>query len=191
MKKQVLLFPLLLSTVLAFFTFLTIHGSEGSQGEGIDAAPLTCSPDRPTVLPGERVTLGAWAFPSKPESLKYTWSINAGKLTGSGAEVTWDFAGVEPGTYEATVAVTLPDGKEARCSLSMLVIPKETKGVETGWSLLRSGRREEPGYGLYSYLLFGSRPSAETRERYLKALEAYVTLAESVQSLERAGPERH
>lgn len=191
MRKQVLNLVLLLPAVLAFFTFLMTHGSEGSQGEGIEAAPLACSPDRPTVLPDERVTLGAWAFASNPESLKYTWSINAGKLTGSGAEVTWDFTGVDPGTYEATVAVTLPDGKEARCSLSMLVIPTETKGVETGWSLLRSGRREEAGYGLYSYLLFGSRPAtAETRDRHLKALEAYVTLAESVQSLERAGKPR-
>jgi hypothetical protein len=119
--------------------------------------------------------------------LKYTWIINAGKLTGSGAEVTWDFTGVTPGIYEATVAVTLPDGKKAKCSLSMLVMPTEIKGVETGWSLLRSGRREEPGYGLYSYVLFGSRPAAETRERYLKALEAYVTIAENVQNLERAG----
>jgi hypothetical protein len=119
--------------------------------------------------------------------LKYTWNITTGTLTGSGAEVAWDFTGVTPGSYEATVEVTLPDGKEARCSLSVLVVPKETRGVETGWSLLRSGRKEETGYGLYSYVLFASRPTKDTRERYLKALEAYIALAESVQSLERAG----
>jgi hypothetical protein len=85
------------------------------------------------------------------------------------------------------VGVTLPDGKEAQCSLSVLVAPTETKGVETGWSLLRSGRKEETGYGLYSYVLFASQPTKETRERFLKVLEAYVALAESVQSLERAG----
>lgn len=188
MKKPILLLGLLLSTVLALIPFLMTNGSEApSQGQDIDAALLACSPDRPTVLPGERVTLKAWANASNPESLKYSWNINEGKLTGSGAEVTWDFTGVTPGTYEATVAVTLPDGKEAKCSLSMLVMPTKTKGVETGWSLLRSGRQEEPGYGLYSYVLFAFRPTAATRERYLKVLEAYVALAESVQSLERAG----
>jgi hypothetical protein len=53
--------------------------------------------------------------------------------------------------------------------------------------LLLTGRSEEKGYGLYSYLLFGSRPTEESRPRYLSALEAYVTLAERLHALTEAG----
>jgi hypothetical protein len=189
MKKPVWPLALALSSILILSPYLTTQGRSEppSQGPTKEVSALACSPDRPTALPGERVALSAWANTTDPGSLQYAWSIRTGRLIGSGAEVTWDLTGVIPGSYEATVAVTLPNGKEAKCSLSMLVIPKETKGPETGWSLLRSGIREEKGYGLYSYVLFASRPTKETNERYLKVLEAYVALAESVQSLEGAG----
>ena len=37
-----------------------------------------------------------------------------------------------------------------------------------------SGEPETTGYGLYSYLLLGSPPTAASRERYLKAIEEYL-----------------
>lgn len=57
----------------------------------------------------------------------------------------------------------------------------------TGLSFLEKNAKEAEGYGLYSYLLFGSRPTSEKiRERYVKAVEAFLTF-ESVKSLEDQG----
>jgi hypothetical protein len=51
----------------------------------------------------------------------------------------------------------------------------------TGRELLAQGRSEEPGYGLYSYLVFGLRPIAGSPgyARFTKALEAYLELEET------------
>ena len=42
---------------------------------------------------------------------------------------------------------------------------------------------EEPGYRLYSYVLFGSRPNKSTRPRYLKAIKAYLGDIEDVNDM--------
>jgi len=43
---------------------------------------------------------------------------------------------------------------------------------------------EEKGYGLYSYLLFGSPPTDTTRERFLKAIEAFLRFPD-IENLEK------
>jgi hypothetical protein len=48
---------------------------------------------------------------------------------------------------------------------------------------LAKNEREESGYGLYSYLLFGSKPNAEERASYLTAIEAYLRVLPSVSEL--------
>lgn len=53
----------------------------------------------------------------------------------------------------------------------------------TGGALLVSDSEEDTGYGLYSYLLFGSRPSESSRDRYLASLKAYVELVEPIEFL--------
>jgi hypothetical protein len=50
---------------------------------------------------------------------------------------------------------------------------------------LISGRTEETGYGLYSYLLLGSPPADASRERYRRAIEAYVGLIPDITGLEQ------
>ena len=45
---------------------------------------------------------------------------------------------------------------------------------ETGRAFLLSDQAETTGYGLYSYLLLGSRPTAATRERHLKSIAEYL-----------------
>ena len=49
---------------------------------------------------------------------------------------------------------------------------------QTGRALLEAAASEEDGFGLYSYVLFGSRPGAgsPTEDRYLAALQAYLDL---------------
>jgi len=51
----------------------------------------------------------------------------------------------------------------------------------TSRALLAQGEDEEPGYGLYSYLVFGLRPTRQDVRyaRYVKALEAYLELEEA------------
>ncbi|PWT98437.1 MAG: hypothetical protein C5B51_29295 [Terriglobia bacterium] len=52
----------------------------------------------------------------------------------------------------------------------------------TSRALLLQGENEEPGYGLYSYLVFGLRPARSDTPRYaryIKALEAYLELEEA------------
>ncbi len=50
----------------------------------------------------------------------------------------------------------------------------------TARAFLVKGATEDAGYGLYSYLLFGSPPTDSTRPRYLKAIQAYLTLIQTV-----------
>src|SRR5262249_39180465 len=37
--------------------------------------------------------------------LRYTYSVTGGRVTGAGANVTWDLSGAGPGTYTASVEV--------------------------------------------------------------------------------------
>jgi hypothetical protein len=59
---------------------------------------------------------------------------------------------------------------------------------ETGAALLGAGGQESEGYGLYSYLLLGAPPGAGTRERYLKAIEAFWAVVPQIAALERYVP---
>src|SRR6185312_2812429 len=44
------------------------------------------------------------------------------------------------------------------------------------------------GYGLHSYLILGGPPSDNSRERYLKTIEAYLSLLPDIVRLERYFP---
>jgi hypothetical protein len=61
---------------------------------------------------------------------------------------------------------------------------KNGGGRKTGRAFLPPGQSEENGYGLYSYLLFGTQPTEGTRERYLAAIQAYLEMIETVDKLE-------
>jgi hypothetical protein len=51
------------------------------------------------------VNLTANASDPDGDTLLYTYSSTGGRITGDGANVTWDLTGVQPGTYTATVEV--------------------------------------------------------------------------------------
>lgn len=55
---------------------------------------------------------------------------------------------------------------------------------ETARGFLMKGQRESSGYGLYSYFLLGSPPTDSSRARYLKAIQAYLSLIPTVSDLE-------
>jgi hypothetical protein len=151
------------------------------------AAPISiaCSPDRPTVRARETITVRAWADLGGPPP-RFSWTATGGRLNTRGAEASWDFAGAAPGSYAATVRVSEEDRRIADCRVEVVVVPPaSSRGRESGWSFLISGRAEEGGYGLYSYLLLGSPPAAASRDRYRRTVEAYIGLVPEVTALEQ------
>jgi hypothetical protein len=60
----------------------------------------TCSPTGSNT-----VQLAANATDPDGDTLLYTYTTTGGRVTGDGANVSWDLAGVQPGTYTATVEV--------------------------------------------------------------------------------------
>lgn len=164
---------------------------------GAELSPLACSADRPSVALGGTVALHAWAG-SASGRLTYSWAATAGRLEGHGAEARWSLADLRPGAYAATVNVRSGDGPATECVVRILV-RRDARGRgmpsppvaaptspsrETGRSLLLPGRSEESGYGLYSYFLLGAPPSEAARDRYLKALESFMTLIPDIAGLE-------
>jgi hypothetical protein len=79
-----------------------------------------------------------------------------------------------------------PTNGAADCTVRVVVQPApDSRGRESGWSFLVGAQTEESGYGLYSYLVLGSPPDDNSRDRYRQAIEAYVGLVPDIQQLGR------
>jgi hypothetical protein len=152
---------------------------------------LTCSAQTPTVPLGGAVTVKAWASPPGGRSVRYLWTATAGRIEGKGAEARWSLAELRPGTFAAIVTAADGQSVSPECVVRVTVRrDAQGRGMsrETGRFFLVAGQAEAPGYGLYSYFLLGAPPSEASRERYLKALEAYLSLIPDVVSLEEYVP---
>src|SRR5664279_1261980 len=104
---------------------------------------ITCAPERPAVVPREVIHALAW---TSSDASRYEWTVSGGRVVGQGADVTWDFAGVEPGTYTATVKSVGLESPAATCSMQVIVMdPGDSRGVPrlSGRSLLE--KDEAPG----------------------------------------------
>lgn len=53
----------------------------------------------------QQVQLQVLASDKNGDTLRYSYSTTGGRVKGEGPNVTWDLAGVKPGTYTATVEV--------------------------------------------------------------------------------------
>ncbi|MFN2533566.1 MAG: hypothetical protein ABR555_19975 [Pyrinomonadaceae bacterium] len=80
--------------------------------ENVSYAPLTLnltsdatvvSTCASTMAAGAQVKLNARAVSPGGNSIKYKWSITAGRIIGEGAGVVWDLTGAAPGLYKASV----------------------------------------------------------------------------------------
>lgn len=165
----------------------------GNAGESRAAEPLdlTCSAQTPTVPLGGTVSLKAWSQAPAGRTLRYTWTATAGRIAGRGAEARWSLAELRPGTFAASVTATDGVSVSAECLVRVTVRrDAQPRGMsrESGRFFLVAGQPETAGYGLYSYLLLGAPPSEATRERYLKAIDAYLSLIPDVVSLEEYVP---
>lgn len=169
-------------------------------------ALVACSPDRVAVESGGSVVLRAWANADggtdRGGRTRYAWDVRVGQLEGEGADVRWVLTGVRAGRYAAAVRLDNgrgPVGEEcivrvivtrqaAERGLGALSPPPGTRPRETGTAFLLPNQAEAPGYGLYSYLLFGAPPGDGARERYASALEAYLRLIPDLTALEQYVP---
>ncbi len=77
---------------------------------------LTSSSNVVTNCPGEGAVVQLTADAVSPQGLelRYNWSATGGRIVGSGANTTWDFSDVTPGTYTVTVEVN--SGREQDCT---------------------------------------------------------------------------
>lgn len=57
------------------------------------------------ISPDQVVALTANASDPDGDTLLYTYTVTGGRITGEGANVSWDLSGAQPGTYTATVEV--------------------------------------------------------------------------------------
>jgi outer membrane protein OmpA-like peptidoglycan-associated protein len=90
---------------------------------------VACATDRSSVIPGETVRCRATASDPDGDPLTYEWSASAGKVTGTGAEVTFDSAGVAPSTVTVTVKVS--DGRGGTASATCTIRVDEPRKPET------------------------------------------------------------
>ena len=163
-----------------------VQAAQGSPPS--EALFVMCSADRLFVEESGPVALRAYTQPKDDGSLRYTWTVTAGRIEGTGAQVQWQLAGTAPGIYQLALQVADPQGRSATTQVQIVVIkPLGVKGgrYTTGRAFLVQGKTEEAGYGLYSYVLLGSRPTDEpTRARYLSTITAYLRLSDVVDLLE-------
>jgi hypothetical protein len=70
---------------------------------GPPALALTAEPNVVRACDGQPVTVNllASATSASGNAIRYHWTVNSGKLTGTDATVSWDLTGARPGTYYA------------------------------------------------------------------------------------------
>ncbi len=159
----------------------------GSAGHG---GQIACQPDKPTARPGDVLRVRVFALAPGGQTTEYIWTATAGSIHGVGAEATWSLKGVLSGIYTAKVRITSSGRTLGECSAEVVVIEAERGAPETpaaresARAFLVTGEKEKAGFGLYSYFLLGSPPVDATRPRYLKAIQAYLNLIQTVSDLQ-------
>lgn len=109
----------LVFAVVAGAMATTSAQAQKSTPKGRASGPPTLSMSaNPGVVRGcgddsSRVQLVANASSPSGLPLRYKWTTNGGRLTGTGATMTWDLAGAQPGVYQAIVEVD--DGADINC----------------------------------------------------------------------------
>ena len=78
----------------------------------------TCEGDARAAVVG----LNAKAISPSGNPIRYNWSTSAGRLDGTGADVTWDLSGVRPGYYKAFLAINSGGGDEACEAFSSVAV---------------------------------------------------------------------
>jgi hypothetical protein len=160
------------------------------------AAPLdvVCSLDNPVAGPRQPVKATVLVDTPEAGSLRYAWKASGGSLEQTNkATVEWNPNGASAGSYTLSVMVSGPAESMGECSVVVIAgtenrsVPSPDSGFtrETRSAMLLKGKKEEEHFGLYSYMLLGSRPNSTNRERYQKFLESFLTTVLIYQPLNR------
>lgn len=120
---------LLFGTVAAVLigVFATSSPAQKSTRDRVAGPPSLSLMAEPTVIrncegDGSTVRLNANATANSGNALRYKWTANGGRISGSGANVTWDLAGARPGVYQAVVDVDEGDPNCAAFSSVAVVV---------------------------------------------------------------------
>jgi hypothetical protein len=101
---------------------------------------VSCSVDRASLMEGESTRVHATASDPDGDPLTYEWTTSAGRLTGTGADVTFNSAGVPAGTT-VIVGVMVSDGRggTANCSSTIQINALPLKPQPQSISCLSAG----------------------------------------------------
>ena len=173
---------------------LTVHAAEDASPDGTNGMELICLTEQPAIIEGKNVGLQVWA--STPDGqpiahpITFQWEVTEGRIQGKGADVRWGLAEVtiEPSQRHkkvvATVTAIAPGLSNTHCRVEVIIgkEPVKTRGPRiSARQFLMPKTREQPGYGLYSYLLFSAPPQhAEEKARYLKVLGACLSVMRDI-----------
>ncbi len=116
--RKTFLFGLALAVVMAVLVFASADAKPKKKkhverASGPPTLSLTAEPTTVRVCDDARVQLLAKASSPEGRPLRYKWTTNGGKLSGQGANTTWDLSGAQPGVYQAVVEVD--DGRYLDC----------------------------------------------------------------------------
>lgn len=119
MPRKSLWFGLALATVVAVLMVASVGAKPKKkvqrQVNGPPSLSLAADPVSVRACADESSHIALIATASSPVggALRYKWTTNGGRLSGLGANTTWDLGGVNPGVYQAVVEVD--DGRELGC----------------------------------------------------------------------------
>ena len=142
---------------------------------------VTFSADRVEIVAGQAVTLAWSSTNAKSASLSFVGDVPiSGSIVVKPLNTTTYTLRVrgDGGETLAVVTVTVSSlpGPPPYSPPSPPVPAPPPVARETGRAFLVGDQLEAGGYGLYSYLLFGTPPTDVTRERHLKTIEAYLAI---------------
>jgi outer membrane protein OmpA-like peptidoglycan-associated protein len=91
-----------------------------------DSITTSCAVDKSSVMEGSNdgVVATTTATDLNGRPMTYVWTASGGKISGVGAFVRWDSAGVGPGSYTLTSRVENGAGNTSSCSANVVVQPK-------------------------------------------------------------------
>ena len=109
-RRNRLWYSLVIVLALAAFVGITVQAQKRrprSVSSGPPFLELSANPSAVRLCAGQgsTVKLLARATSQSGNVLRYRWATEGGRLTGDGANTTWDLSGMQPGVYRATVEV--------------------------------------------------------------------------------------
>lgn len=147
---------------------------------------ISCVASANSVVVNESAQITATASDPDNDPLTYAWTATGGQIAGTGSSVTWNTAGIAPGTYTIKGNVTDGRGGSADCQVNMdaqALAPAVVKQLEKRLSLhsiyFPTGKpsQHNPEAGILPSQKTMLASLATDFQQYLRAKpDAYLTL---------------